>query len=367
VTAVLTRRALNRSLLERQHLLRRVRLPAIEMIEGLVGMQAQVPGDPYLGLWSRIEDFRADELAGLITERRAVRATTLLRTTIHLVSARDALTLRAILQPVAERQWRYSPFARGLAGVDVEEVVRAGRAMLAERPHTTGELGKRLHELWPDREPAHLAYAIRFLVGLVQIPPRGVWGLSGRPVLDTIEHWLGEPLDEQATTDDLVVRYLAAFGPATVMDVQTWSWLTGVRAVVERLRPRLRTFRDDAGRELFDVPDGPLPDPDTPAPVRFLPEYDNLVLSHEDRSRVLDRKFGSGDWLRGSVLVDGFVAGTWRIDVGGGGLALLTIGLFTGLSPTDHADVEAEAARVAAFLAPLATQREVQISEGTAD
>ncbi|HYI66560.1 MAG TPA: crosslink repair DNA glycosylase YcaQ family protein, partial [Candidatus Limnocylindrales bacterium] len=156
MTAVLSRRALNRALLERQLLLRRVELPAIDVIERLVGMQAQVPTDPYLGLWSRIEGFRADALASLITERRAVRATTLLRGTIHLVSARDALQMRAVLQPDIERMWGYSPFARGLAGVDVGEVVAAGRAMLAERPHTIAELGKRLHERWPDREATDL-------------------------------------------------------------------------------------------------------------------------------------------------------------------------------------------------------------------
>ena len=263
------------------------------MVERLVGMQAQVPSDPYFALWSRIEGFRTDELTSLITERRAVRATTMLRTTIHLVSARDALTLRALLQhPVAERQWGYSPFARALAGVDVDEVVAAGRAMLAERPQTIGEIGKRLNERWPDREAADLGYAVRYLVGLVQVPPRGVWGRSGRPVLDTIEQWLGEPLAVAPSIDYLVLRYLAAFGPATAKDVQTWSWLTGIGEVLERLRPRLRTFHDQGGRELFDVPDGLLPDPDTPAPVRFLPEYDNLVLSHDDRSRVIDRRFG---------------------------------------------------------------------------
>ncbi len=203
--------------------------------------------------------------------------------------------------------------------------------MLAERPHTIGEIGKRLNERWPDREATDLGYAIRYLVGLVQIPPRGVWGRSGRPVLDTIEQWLGQPLEANPSIDDLVLRYLAAFGPATAKDVQIWSWLTGIGEVLERLRPRLRTFRDEAGRELFDVPDGPLPDPDTPAPVRFLPEYDNLVLSHDDRSRVIDRRFGVDGWMRGSILVDGFVRGTWRHDTKQG-VATMQIGLFADVA-----------------------------------
>ena len=362
MTTVLTQRALNRALLERQHLLERVELPAIDVIERLVGMQAQVPNDPYLGLWSRIEGFRTDELASLLTERRAVRATTLLRTTIHLVSARDALVLRATMQPVAERQWGYSPFARALAGLDVDEVVAAGRAMLAERPHTIGEIGKRLHERWPDHEAPDLGYAVRYLVGMVQVPPRGVWGRSGRAVLDTIEQWLGEPLEASPSIDDLVLRYLAAFGPATAKDVQTWSWLTGIGEVLDRLRPGLRTFRDDAGRELFDVPDGPLPDPEQPAPVRFLPEYDNLVLSHDDRRRVIDRRFGLDGWMRGSILVDGFVRGTWRHDTKQG-VATLQIRMFAGIADDDRAEIEAEASKVLDFVAADAAVRRIQLHD----
>ena len=334
----------------------------MDVIERLVGMQAQVPSDPYLGLWSRVVGFRTDELASLIIERRAVRATTLLRGTIHLVSARDALQMRAVLQPNIERQWRHSPFARALAGVDVGEVVTAGRAMLAECPHTIAELGKRLHERWPDREATDLGYAIRYLVDLVQVPPRGLWGRSGGPVLDTIEQWLGAPLATNPSVDDLVLRYLAAFGPATARDVQAWSSLIGIRDVVERLRPRLRTFRDEAGRELFDVPDGPLPDPETPAPVRFLPEYDNLVLSHHDRSRVIDRRFGLDGWMRGSILVDGFVRGTWRQDTKRG-VSTMLIGLFSDLAAGDRAEVEAEAVRVLDFVDADAQSRQIQIRD----
>jgi hypothetical protein len=359
---VLTRRELNRSLLERQMLLRRVELPAIDVVERLVGMQAQVPTDPYTALWSRIEGFRPEELSQLIADRRAVRAVGLMRTTIHLVSARDALAIRPLLQPVLDRAWRYSPFARRLAGAEVDDVVAAGLELLAERPYVATELGKRLQERWPDADANSMGYAIRFLVPVLQPPPRGLWGRGGLAHVETIERWLGRPLDPSPSVDDIVLRYLAAFGPATAKDVQVWSWLTGMREALERLRPRLRTFRDERGRQLFDVPDAPFPDPGTSAPVRFLPEYDNIALSHDDRTRVIDRKLTEPIWMRGSILVDGFVRGTWRMD-SKRGESTLQIGLFDSLTSSDRADVEAEAERLADFLVPDARTREIRIGE----
>ena len=352
----LTRRELNRAILERQLLLRREPATALEVIERLVGMQAQVPTDPYTGLWSRIDDFDADELSSLIEERRAVRAVMLMRTTIHLVSTRDFLAIRPLFQPVAKRQFGYTAFARLLDGLDLDEVVAAGRALLDERPRTSSEIGALLAERWPGRDVASLGYAVRALVPVVQVPPRGLWRRGGRPILDTAEHWLGAPRDESSTLDDLVLRYLAAFGPATVKDVQVWSWLTGIRQVVERLRPRLRTFRDEAGRELFDVDGGALPDPETPAPVRLLPEFDNLLLSHDDRSRVTEPAYRGRPWMRGSVLVDGFVAATWRLDTERG-LTTLLIGAYRDLDEAELADVEAEATRLLEFLATESTER----------
>ena len=359
---VLTRRELNRSLLARQMLLRRVDLPAIDVVEQLVGMQAQVPTDPYTALWSRVEGFKAEELSDLIAERRAVRAVGLMRTTIHLVSARDALTIRPLMQPVLNKAWQYSPFSRSLAVADVNEVVAAGLELLAERPYVATELGKRLQERWPDADPNSMGYAIRFLVPVLQPPPRGLWGKGGLAYVETIERWLGRPLDPNPSVDDVVLRYLAAFGPATAKDVQVWSWLTGMRGVLERLRPRLITFRDEKGRELFDVPDAPFPGADTPSPVRFLPEYDNIALSHDDRTRVIDRKFTEDIWMRGSILVDGFVRGTWRIDTKRGE-SILKIGLFDSLTPSDRADVATEAELLAGFLVHEARTRDIRIGE----
>ena len=295
-------------------LIERADLPALEVIERLVGMQAQVPTDPYTALWSRITAFDPAELSTLIAERRAVRVVGLMRTTIHLVSARDALAIRPLMQPALDRAWRYSPFSKQLGAADVDDVIAAGLELLADGPMVATELGKRLQARWPDADAASMGYALRFLVPTLQPPPRGLWGRSGAARIETIERWLGQPLDPTPSIDHVVLRYLAAFGPATPKDVQVWSWWTGMREVLERLRPRLVTFRDENGRELFDVPDAPFPDPDTPAPVRFLPEYDNIALSHDDRTRVIDYRFSEDIWMRGSILVDGFVRGTWRID-----------------------------------------------------
>lgn len=367
---ILTRRALNRALLERQLLLRRAALPAEEAIERLAGTQAQNPMDPYVALWSRLEGFQADELARLIIERRAVRATAMMRTTIHLMTARDWLAFRPVLQVVAQRGFSTgSPFGRALAGLDVDEVLSAGVALLEEKPRAARELAKRLHERWPDHDAASLAYAVRYLVPLVQLPPRGVWGKGGQAVLATAETWLGKTVGRDSRPDELILRYLTAFGPATVMDMQSWSWLTKQTAAFERLRPRLRTYRDEAGRELFDVSDGPLPHPDTPAPPRFLPTYDNLLLSHKDRSRVLGDRAewinGGGQWdaifTGGSVLVDGFVAAGWKVErERGGDRATLVVMPVRGISRADRSAVADEADQLLGFLAGDATTRDVR-------
>lgn len=365
---ILTRRALNRAILERQFLLHRVAMPAEQAIEHLVAMQAQNPHDPYVALWSRLEGFRPDELSRLIDERRAVRAVAMLRTTIHLLTARDWLALRPVLQIVQDRGfWTGSPFGRHLAGIDIDAVLEAGRALLDERPRTGAELRKELHERWPDRDAASLAYAVRYLVPLVQITPRGLWGKGGQPTLATAESWLGRSVGTDTNPDVMILRYLAAFGPASVMDIQAWCWLTKVTPVVERLRSQLRTFRDEQGRELFDKLDGPLPDPDTPAPPRFLPTYDNLLLSHKDRSRVAgdlsvwmaagddrDRVFGGG-----SVLVDGFVAGGWKVERDGDRATLAVIPL-RPLTATERTEVSGEGERLLGLLAANATTRDIR-------
>ena len=353
-------------------LLRRVALPAEAAVERLVGMQAQNPFDPYTALWSRLEGFHAAELSALIEGKRVVRATSMMRTTIHLMTADDWLALRPVLQVVSRRGFTAGgPFGRQLQGVDVDEVVRVGRALLDEKPQPAAALRKLLHERWPDHDPASLGYAIRYLVPLVQLPPRAIWGKTGMPVVATPEMWLGRSVGTDTAPDEMVLRYLAAFGPASVMDVQAWCWLTRLGAVVEGLRPRLRTFRDEQGRELFDLPDSPLPDPETPAPPRFLPAYDNVVLSHKDRSRILGDQEGWSvgpnqfdDVFRGgSVLVDGFVAAGWRVEreKGRGARAALVVEPVVTLTPADRAAIRDEAERLLAFLASDAADLVVRV------
>jgi hypothetical protein len=362
-STLLGRRALNRALLERQLLLRRVRRPAAEVVEHLVGMQAQEPRDPYVGLWTRLEDFDPGELGGLVTDRQVVRSP-LMRTTIHLVSARDCLTLAPLLHPVRERNfWTGSPFGRQVKGVDVDAVLAAGRALLDEQPRTNAQLRAFMAERWPDWDPTSLAYAVHHLVPVVQIPPRGVWGQKGLPTWATTERWLGRPVEQAPSIDRVVLRYLAAFGPASTMDVQAWSGLTRLREVTDRLRPSLRSFRNEAGKELFDLPDAPRPDPGTPAPVRFLPQFDNVGLSHADRSHISGdaaARWPADDLHWSAILVDGFGAGAWRL-ARDGRAATLTVRLFDRLPAQDEAEVAEEGERLLDFLAPDAEPREVRL------
>jgi hypothetical protein len=349
---VLGPRALNSATLERQMLLRRQRLSAEEAIEHLVGMQAQAPAPPYVGLWTRLEDFHPDELARLILNRRAVRVA-LMRNTVHLVSARDCLTLRPLVQPVIDRGL-YGNRA-GIEGVDLEALSAAGRALLEEMPRTAKELGVLLREQWPERDPASLARAVRHLVPLVQVPPRGVWGRSGQTTHTTAEAWLGRPLDPNPSPEEMVVRYLGAFGPATVNDVQTWSGLTRLREVVERFRPRLLSFHNEHGGEMFDLPDAPRPDPDVPAPPRFLPEFDNLILSHADRTRVIADEYrkaiaSKNGMVPATFLVDGFVRGTWKTERARG-KATLVIEPFEALAKKDRGALAEEGERLIRFMA----------------
>ena len=352
---VLTQRALNRALLERQGLLHRAQRKPAEIVEALIGLQAQTPQSPYLALWSRLDPFDPAAMSALLRDRGTVRMT-LMRTTIHLVTADDAVRLRPVLQDVMERGFRSgSPFGRRLAGVvDVAEVLEAGRLALEERALTAAELRTILAERWPNADAEAMAQACRYLLPLAHAPPRGLWRESGLPRLRMLDTWLDRPVAADAAPDATVRRYLAAFGPATVADARIWSWMTGLREVFERLRPRLRTFRDEAGRELFDVPEAPLPDPDTPAPPRFLPDYDNIYLSHADRSRVIGAVGVPWEhWEFGSLSVDGMVRATWRHEPSKRGApSRLRILTFAPLSAADEEEVRREAAAMVAFLDP---------------
>ena len=346
---VLSPRALNRALLERQLLLRRAKLSVAETLERLVGMQAQAPNAPYIGLWARLARFRPKALADLILERRAVRIA-LMRSTIHLVTARDCLVLRPVVQPALKR------FGRPISGMDLDALEAAGRALLEEKPRTSSWLEKQLAERWPDRDAQPMAYAVRALVPLVQVPPRGIWGASGQATLTPAETWLRRAFPSTSSPTRMIVRYLAAFGPATIADIQTWSGLTSLGSVVERLRPRLRSFRDERDRELLDVPGAPLPDPKTAAPPRFLPEFDNVLLAHADRTRIIPQECPASIGTP-TVLIDGFVRGAWKITREG----TLTVTTLERLSPKQTDALTKEGARLLAFVRPDAGARKVRI------
>ena len=353
---VLTQRVLNRSLLQRQLLLEPASMPVEQALEALVGLQAQEPRDPYVALWSRLDPFDPAALSELVASGRAVRIS-LLRGTVHLATAEDCLALRPILQVVHERGFQGSAFARALEGVDVERVLTRSRELLDEEPRGPAELGRLLAAEWPGADPEALQIAARYVLPLVQVPPRGQFGASARTRHVHAETFLGRPLGTDTAPDGLVLRYLRAFGPASVADARRWSGLPGLRPVFERLRPQLRTFADEQGRELFDVPDGALAEGDVEAPVRFLPEFDNLTLSHEDRSRVLppDRP-PPGGRNTAAYLVDGMVAGSWKL-AREKDAAELRLRRDRPIGRSDQRAVEAEGARLLDFLAPSATTR----------
>jgi len=317
MTGVLSARALNRATLARQLLLEPSPLDPLQVVEKLVGLQAQVPGNPYVALWSRLSTFDPEELGRQLAAGDLVRSAAI-RGTIHLLTADDCLTLWPASQPVLERELRtHRDHAPNLDGVELDGVMAWARSFL-DQPRTLPELKKALQAEFPALDAGALVLACRNRLALVQVPPRGMWGRSHRVTVSTLEAWIGRPLGPPMPMKDLVLRYLAAFGPATAADVSTWSRLPGFGPVLEDLKAQLHVVHDESGRALVDLPDAPRPDPHTPGPVRFLPEYDNVLLSHADRTRFFDADVSAlyprGRLGRGHVLVDGTVQATWIVD-----------------------------------------------------
>jgi hypothetical protein len=334
--------------------LERSDLSVAAAVEQLVGLQSQAPQAHYVGLWSRLADFDPNE-AGAALESGDLVRTHAMRATVHLFTRRDALGIRALMQPMLAARFASSPFPKLLPNVDLDAVCREGQSLATERPLSRVELGRRLAERFPDVPEEPLAYAVTYLEPMAQVPPRGVWGKRAPVRWQTYRGWLRADANTPATIDQIVLRYLAAFGPAAVADIRTWSGLSGLREVVDRLATNLRIFADESGRELLDLPEAPRPAADVPAPVRFLPEYDNVLLSHDDRTRIIpDRRpmpLPPGDGARvGTVLIDGDFRGTWQL-VSTRDTADLRVEA-TGLSGSEASDVEEEGHRLRAFLKP---------------
>ena len=313
---LLTRRQLNRATLARQLLLERHTISAVQAVERLCGLQAQEPGPPFTGLWTRVTGFRREHLHEALHNREVVRGT-LMRATLHLMSAADYLAFRPALQPVLTRAM--GVLGDRATGLDLQTLLPTAQALLNEEPRTFTELRALLQHAFPDVNDRALGYAVRTGLPLVMVPTADRWAFPAVARFALAGEWLGTPQSSEDATESLVRRYLAAFGPATAADVQTWSGLQGLKAVLGEMRPALRVFKDERGRQLFDLPDAPRPEGDVPAPPRFLPEFDNLVLSHADRTRVLaDEHRGAvvtkNLRVRGTFLVDGFVAGTWAAE-----------------------------------------------------
>lgn len=351
---LLTRRALNRATLARQLLLERAVISPLEAVHHLAGLQAQTTTTWYTGLWGRLAGFDPEELSAPLAERTLARIS-LMRGTIHLVTADDALAFRPVVQVVHDRMLQGS-FGKRLVDVDIEAVATAGRALVDAEPMTFSALGARLHETWPDHDPFAMSMVVRGKVALVQVPPRGLWRRSGQARHTSAEAWLGRPLGGSTDPDAMVLRYLAAFGPATVMDIQAWCGLTRLAEVIDRHRAALVSFVDERGRELFDLPDAPRPSPEVEAPVRLLYDYDNLFLSHADRSRVipddlhLDLPAKPGPHY-GMVLVDGMISGWWQ-HVTHREASTLVIHPSSKLAKGVSAAVTTEAEALARFLDP---------------
>jgi hypothetical protein len=354
---VLSPAELNRATLARQLLLKRERLDPVEAIERLVALQAQEPASPYVALATRLDGFRAEQLDEAFTSRRVVKAT-LLRVTLHAVSARDYRRFWPAVRP-ALKAWR----DQGLRSLRIEVAVdQLGRKALAyaTEARTNQELAAHLGPMDGQVGPAGQTdawWAVRPYLPMIMTPSDVPWSFGRRPAYVAAETWLGEPLvDEESGLDHLVRRYLAAFGPATVGDIATFTKIarSRLKSALERLRPGLRTFRDERRRLLHDVPDAPLPPADTPPPPRLLAMWDSVLIAYEDRSRVIPDEIRSrvimknGDFLP-SVLVDGHVAGLWRSEVVDG-RTRIHVEPFDTIPRSVEKEVDREAEQMAAFV-----------------
>ncbi|MCP2340957.1 winged helix DNA-binding domain-containing protein [Actinomadura rupiterrae] len=363
MTETLSLRSLNRATLARQMLLAREAVPVAEAVERLGGLQAQEPKPPFLGLWSRVEGFGTEDLHAAVHDRSVVRATSL-RGTLHLMSAADYRALRTTLQPMLDGALKV--LGDRAAGLDRPAVLDAARRHLSGGPRTFNELRALLQEDFPEVNDRALGYAVRMWLPLAMVPTDDRWGFPRTASFTLADTWLDAPISDVPDDEALVLRYLAAFGPATATDAQTWSGVPTCGAALERLRPKLRTFQDERGRELFDLPDAPRPHEDVPAPARFLPEFDNLVLAHADRRRIIsdaNRPLLTTKNLRvrAVFLWDGFAAGLWELDRKRK-TATLRLRPFEPLPRDAITALSAEGESLLRFAEPDATEHQIDVA-----
>jgi hypothetical protein len=353
----LSRRALNRATLDRQLLLRRAKMPALEAVAHLAGLQAQAPFPPYYALWARLHGFRTADLADLLESRQVVRIA-LMRGTVHLVTAADALAWRPVVQVLYDRDLKTNTqHARALAGLDHAAAASAARTLLARGPLSGTALGAALAQQWPDVAPASLTHLARGRLPLVQTPPRAIWGKSGQTTYACLDEWVDAPLPPPSPAS-LIERYLRAFGPASVADVQTWAGITRLGEVAASMD--LRRYRDPDGRELLDLPELTVPDEDVPAPPRLLGPFDQTILSYADRTRVVSdacrqRMITRNGLVKGALLTGGQVRGFWEIKPG-----TVELSPFEKLPKRDLAALESAAGRLLSWAQPDAESPEVR-------
>jgi hypothetical protein len=334
-----------------------------EAVERLAGLHAQEALPPFVALWTRLAGFAPQDLRAGLHARRLVRGTAA-RATLHLHTAEDYASLRPTLQPVLTAGLR-ALGARG-EGWDPEPVLAEARELLAQEPRTFGALRAALVERFPEVDERALGFTVRMSLPVVMVPGPQRWAFPPDAPFAPAEDMLGRPLCEEPDLPGLVLRHLRAFGPATPADVQAWSGMKGLRPVVQDLRAELVELRDERGRTLYDVPGGPRPGEDVPAPPRLLGEFDALLLAHADRTRIVDEEHRKGLVtknlrVRATFLVDGRVAGTWAV-ARRKGRATLTLSPFAPLAGGDAEALEAEARALLAFLEEEDGERRVEVA-----
>lgn len=357
----LTLRQLNRTLLARQMLLDRHDTRPVAAIEHLIALQSQIPNPPYIGLWTRLRSFERRQLTELL-EARAIARAPWIRSTLHLVSAADHQRFQSVIQPALVRGLR-SFFGARAADLDIERLLSIAKPFLESNQPSIGALRARLQEHEPQLNKEAMAYAVRSYLPLVQIPPSGAWGAGTSATYTTAEKWLGAAAPSDLA--HLFRRYLAAYGPADIMDFQTWTGMTRLKPQLEPTLADLLAYQSESGRDLYDLPELTIADPGSISPLRFIPEYDNMLIAHRDRSRIVPdehrkRVFLSAGRIAGTVLVDGVVGATWNVKKDKRSLSL-HVKLFEAQPKACLRAIEEEGDRLLRFYDDKASSRAVVI------